>query len=163
MYNYTLQYKREIMNTFQIKDAVLDGYQKEKLTEERMDFLKTQANEQLEEIAQDKELYERFLKKVNAPDKVDNIILWILLMSNEDIVDDYIRKFKKDFREIIPVSDLADLLLYGIYLQKVKGIDLDGIDYLLEYEEDGMEEMDQYAFTNILLYIQKSKEVAIEF
>ena len=151
------------MHTFQIAEPVLDGYKNEKLTEERINFLITQANEQLDEISQNKEIYHSFLNKVNAPQKIDNIILWILLMSNEGIVDEYIDEFDKDFREIIPVGDLADLLLYSVHLKKVKNIELEGFDYLLEYEQDGIAEMDQYAFTNALLYIQKSKEVEIEF
>ncbi len=151
------------MHTFQIAEPVLDGYKNDKLTEERINFLITQANEQLDEISQNKEIYHSFLNKVNAPQKIDNIILWILLMSNEGIVDEYIDEFDKDFREIIPVGDLADLLLYSVHLKKVKNIELEGFDYLLEYEQDGIGEMDQYAFTNALLYIQKSKEVAIEF
>lgn len=61
------------------------------------------------------------------------------------------------------VSDLADLLLYIVYLKKVKNIELDGFDYLLTYKEEGMEEVDQYSFTNTFLYIQQSKEVKIEF
>ena len=40
---------------------------------------------------------------------------------------------------------------------------LDGFEYLLEYEEEGIHEADQFCFTNVLLYIQKSKEVQIEF
>jgi len=84
-------------------------------------------------------------------------------MSKEDIVEDYIDKFNKNFREIIPVSDLADLLLYSVHLKKVQNIELDGFDYLLNYEQEGIDEMDQYAFTNALLYIQKLKEVKIEF
>ena len=151
------------MLTFQLAEPVLEGYKNEKLTEERINFLTTQANEQLDEISQNKEIYDSFLNKVNAPQKIDNIILWILLMSNEGICWDYIEEFDKNFRDVIPVSDLADLLLYSVYLKKVKNIDLDGFDYLLEYQEDGMEEVDQFAFTNTFLYIQKSKEVAIEF
>ena len=151
------------MHTFQIAETVLDGYKNDKLTEERINFLITQANEQLDEISQNKEIYHSFLNKVNAPQKIDNIILWILLMSNEGIVDEYIDEFDKDFREIIPVGDLADLLLYSVHLKKVKNIELEGFDYLLEYEHEGIAEMDQYAFTNALLYIQKSKEVEIEF
>ena len=34
---------------------------------------------------------------------------------------------------------------------------------ILEYEHDGIEEVDQFAFTNVLLYVEKSKQVAIEF
>ena len=151
------------MNTFQVSESVLEGYKNEKLTEERINFLITQVNEQLNEISQNKEIYNSFLNEVNAPEKVDNIILWILLMSNEGICWEYIGEFDKDFRKIIPVSDLADLLLYIVYLKKIKNIELDGFDYLLEYKEDGMEEVDQFAFTNIFLYIQKSKEVQIEF
>jgi len=151
------------MNTFQIAESVLDGYKNEKLTEERINFLVAQANEQLDEISQNKEIYSSYLKQVNAPQKIDNIILWILLMSNERICCKYINEFDKDFRDIIPVGDLADLLLYSVYLKKVKDIELEGFDYLLEYKEDGIEEMDQYAFTNAFLYIQKSKEVQIEF
>ena len=151
------------MHTFQIAESVLDGYKNEKLSEDRINFLITQANEQLDEISQNKEIYSSFLNQVNAPQKIDNIILWILLMSNEGIVDEYIDEFDKDFREIIPVGDLADLLLYSVHLKKVKNIELEGFDYLLEYEHEGIVEMDQYAFTNALLYIQKSKEVEIEF
>ena len=50
-----------------------------------------------------------------------------------------------------------------LLLKKIKDIELDGFDYLLEYKEDGIEEVDQFAFTNAFLYIQKSKEVQIEF
>ena len=151
------------MHTFQIAESVLDAYKNYKLSDERINFLIAQANEQLSEIAQNTELYDSFLKKVNAPERIDNIILWILLMSNETIGSKYIREFKKDFRKFIPVSDLADLLLYAIHLKKLKNIELDGFDYLFEYEEEGIEVMDQYAFTNVLLYIQSSKEVQMEF
>lgn len=151
------------MDTFQIAESVLDGYKNDKLSEARINFLITQANEQLDEISQNKEIYNSFLNRVNAPKKIDNIILWILLMSNEEICCEYTSEFHKDFREIIPVSDLADLLFYIIHLKKVKNIELDGFDYLLEYEDEGIDEMDQYSFTNALLYIQKSKEVKIEF
>ena len=151
------------MHTFQIAESLLENFKNDKLSDVRINFLITQANEQLSEMAQNKELYDSFLNKVHAPERIDNIILWILLMSNEGIGSKYIREFKKDFRKFIPVSDLADLLLYAIHLKKVKNIELDGLDYLLEYEEEGIEVMDQYAFTNVLLYIQKSKEVTMEF
>lgn len=151
------------MHTMQIADKVLDGHRNDKLSEERINFLIAQANEQLDEMSQNKELYESFLDKVNAPQKIDKIILWILLMSNEGIVDDYIDEFGKNFREIIPVSDLADLLLYSVHLKKIKNIELDGFEFLLEYEQDGMEEVDQFAFTNVLLYVERSKEVKIAF
>jgi len=151
------------MHTTQIKESILADYKNDKLTDERMDFLIAQANEQLSEIAQNKEIYNDFLKKVNTPESIDNIILWMLLMSNEDICCDYIDEFDKGFREIIPVGDLADLLLYVLYLKKVKANELEGYEYLLKYQHPGIDEMDQFAFTNALLYIQKSKEVAIEF
>jgi len=151
------------MHTMQIAEAVLDGHRNEKLTEERIDFLITQANEQLDEIAGNKEIYERFLNKVNAPEKIDKVILWILLMSNEDIVEEYIDEFGKNFREIIPVSDLADLLIYAVHLKKVKDAALEGFDYLLEYDHPGIEEVDQFAFTNVLLYVERSKQVNIAF
>ena len=151
------------MHTYQIAKSVLDGYKNENLSEERIDFLITQANEQLDEISQKEEIYSSFLNKIKAPKKIDNIILWILLMSNETVCCDYMDAFKKGFRDIIPVSDLADLLLYVVHLKKVKNIELDGINYLLEYTEEGIEEVDQFSFTNTLLYIQKSKEVVMEF
>lgn len=151
------------MHTYQIANAVLDGYRNEKLTQERIEFLQAQANEQLEEISQNKEIYESFLQRINAPKKVDKIILWILLMSNERICEDYIDEFSKKFREIIPSSDLADLLIYAVHLKKVKNIELDGFSELLESQTEGIQEVDQYAFTNALLYIQKSKEVEMEF
>ena len=151
------------MHTFQIAESLLENFRNDKLSDVRINFLITQANEQLSEMAQNKELYDGFLAKVKAPERIDNIILWILLMSNEGIGSKYIREFKKDFRKFIPVSDLADLLLYTVHLKKVKNIELDGLDYLLEYEEEGIEVMDQYAFTNVLLYIQKSKECLMRF
>jgi len=151
------------MHTYQIAESVLNNYKNEKLSDERIHFLITQANEQLDEISQNKEIYNSFLDKVNAPEKIDNIILWILFMSNEDICEEYIDEFDKDFRDVIPVSDLADLLFYIVYLKKVKNIELDGLDYLLEYQHEGLNDVDQYSFTNALLYIQKSKEVQIEF
>lgn len=151
------------MHTFQIAKTVIEGYKNEKLTQERIDFLIAQANEQLEEIAKNEELYKNFLNEVEAPTKVDNIILWILLMSNESICEEYISEFGKNFREIIPVSDLADLLFYAIYLKNVKDTELDGFDYLVDCEEAGIEEVDQFCFTNVLLYIQQSKEVQMEF
>jgi hypothetical protein len=151
------------MHTLQIGESVLNDYKNNKLSEERINFLTTQANEQLDEISQNKEIYNRFLNKVNPPQNIDNIILWILLMSNEAICEEYISEFDKDFREIIPVSDLADLLVYIVHLKKVKNIELDGFDYLLEYQHEGIDEMDQYAFTNVLLFIQQSKEVQLEF
>jgi len=151
------------MHTFQIAELVLDNYKNDKLSEERINFLITQANEQLDEISQNREIYNSFLNKINSPQKVDNTILWILLMSNEGICCEYISEFDKDFREIIPISDLADLLVHIVHLKKVKNIELDGFDYLLESQAEGIEEVDQYAFTNALLYIQKSKEVAMEF
>ncbi|GIT99697.1 hypothetical protein TSL6_02040 [Sulfurovum sp. TSL6] len=151
------------MHTLQIAESVLDGYRNNKLTEERINFLIAQANEQLDEISQNEEIYHSFLNKVKAPQKIDNIILWILFMSNEDICEEYIDAFDKDFREIIPVSDLADLLVYVVHLKKIKNIELDGYDYLLEYKHDGIDEVDQYSFANVLLYIQRSKEIDIEF
>lgn len=151
------------MHTFQIAEPVLDAYKNDKLSQERIDFLITQVNDQLDEMSQNKELYDSFLKKVKAPQKIDKIILWILLMSNETICCDYNDAFGKKFRDIIPVSDLADLFLYSVHLKKVKNIELDGFEYLLEYEEEGIDIMDQYAFTNALLYIQRSKEVQIDF
>jgi hypothetical protein len=151
------------MHTLQIAESVLDDYRNNKLSEERINFLITQANEQLDEISQNKEIYNSFLNKISPPQKIDNIILWMLLMSNEAICDEYIDEFNKDFREIIPVSDLADLLAYIVHLKKIKNIELDGFDYLLEYQHEGIDEVDQYSFANVLLYIQKSKEIEIEF
>ena len=150
------------MHTYQIAESVLDGYKNEKLTDERINFLTAQVNEQLDEIAQNEELYKSFLNRVNAPQKIDKTILWILLMSNEGICDDYISECNKNYREIIPISDLADLLLYVIHLKKVQNMELEGFDHLVESEEAGIEEVDQYAFTNALLYIQKLKEKEVE-
>ena len=151
------------MHTYQIAESVLNDYKNDKLSDERINFLITQANEQLDEISQNKEIHDRFLDQVNAPEKIDNIILWILFMSNEAIGEEYIDAFDKDFRDVIPVSDLADLLFYIVYLKKVKNIELDGLDYLMEYQHEGLDDVDQYSFTNALLYIQKLKEVPLEF
>lgn len=151
------------MQTYQITEPVLDRYRNERLSEERISSLIAQANEQLEEIAQNQSLYERFIKEVDAPENIDKTILWMLLMSNEDIVEEYIDEFGKKYREIIPVSDLADLLVYVFHLKKLKDTELEGFDVLMEYDEQGMAEADQYAFTNILLHVQRTKEATIEF
>lgn len=151
------------MHTFQIAPTVLDNYRIGKLTDERINALIAQANEQLEEIAQNKAVYEKFLKEVDAPEKIDNIVLWMLLMSNEDIVEEYIDEFGKKYREMIPVSDLADLLVHAVHLKKLQNIDLEGFDYFLDYQDSGKDEMDQYAFMNVLLYTQRAKEAPMEF
>ncbi len=151
------------MNTFQIAAPALQGYKNTKLSDERIEILIKQANEQIEEIAQDKELYNDFLKQINAPQDVDNIILWVLFMSNENIRDAYIETFDKAFRDDMPISDLADLLIYIVYLKKVKNKELDGYAFLDEYEEGEIEEVDQFALTNAVIYIQKTKEAQIDF
>jgi hypothetical protein len=145
------------MNTYQIAPPVLEEYRSIILKDERVEFLKRQADEQLEEIAGNDEIYQRFLEKVNAPEKIDNVILWILLMSDESIVDEYIEEYDKDFTDMIPVCDLADLLFDTVYMKKNKDIELDGFDYLLGYNTPGMVEVDQHAVTNALAYIQKIK------
>ena len=151
------------MNTFQIAESALTLYKNDKLSDERIDFLVAQANEQMEEISQNKELYDSFLNKVNAPKKIDNIILWVLIMSNEELSSEYISEFDKDFNDIVPVSDLADLLFYIVYLKKVKNIELDGFDYISDYDDEDIKEVDTYTITNVLAYIQKSKEIEIQF
>jgi len=151
------------MNTFQIVESVLEEYRSQVLGVKRTDFLVAQANEQINEIAGNKALYEAFVTKVNAPEKVDNIILWILFMSDEDICCDYIKAFDKDFEDEIPLNDIADLLLEITYLKKVQKIELEGLDYLASYNKELMEEIDQHSVTNVLAYIQKSKQVEIEF
>jgi hypothetical protein len=151
------------MNTFEVTKSVLNAYKDDKLDETRINFLTTQAHEQLDEISQNKALYEKFSTKVNAPKKTDSLILWILFMSSEEICSDYIDEFDKDLMDIIPVSDLSDLLIYSVYLKKVKDIELYGFDYLSDYNGESIDEVDQFSFTNLFLYIQKSKEVAISF
>lgn len=44
------------MHTLQIAESILDGYKNEKLSEERINSLKTQANEQPDETSQNKEI-----------------------------------------------------------------------------------------------------------
>jgi len=151
------------VHTFQIANTVLTNYVNDKLTQERIDSLIAQASEQLTEIAKNEKIYSDFLKKVNAPKDIDTTILWILLMSNESICESYIEEYDKNFREIIPISDLADLLIHTVHLKKVQNIELKGFEYLLNYKSEGVDEVDQYAFTNALLYIQKSKEAEMEF
>lgn len=152
-----------MMHTYQIANSILQNYKNEKLSDERVNFLISQASEQLEEIAQNEELYNRFLEKANANAEIDSTILWMLIMSNETLCEEYIEECNKKFREIIPVSDLADLLVYFIYLKKIKNVETDGFELLLSQKTEGIDEFDQYAFTNVLLYVQKSKEVEMEF
>ncbi len=145
------------MNTYQITENVLVEYRDLMIKDERVAFLKSQADEQLEEIAGNEEVYKRLLEKVKAPEKIDNSILWMLFMSDEEIVEEYIEEFDKDFTDMIPVCDLADLLFYMVYAIKVKGESFEGFDYLLKYKTPGMIEADQHAVTNALAYIQKIK------
>jgi hypothetical protein len=84
-------------------------------------------------------------------------------MSNEDICCDYITLFNKDFVDRIPVSDLADLLLYITHLKKVKNIEVDGFDYLSDYQEEGIEEVDHYSVSNALMFIQQLKAQDMTF
>jgi len=151
------------MNTFQIAQTALEGYKNTKLSDERIDTLVKQAKVQIEEIAKNKELYNDFVSQVDAPNPVDDIILWVLFMSDEDIRDTYIETFNKDFRDDIPISDLGDLLIYLVYLKKVKDVELEGYAYLEDYEGGEIEDVDQFALTNAFLYIQKTKEVQIDF
>lgn len=151
------------MHTYQIADTVLDNYRKGKLGEERIRFLKEQVHEQMNELVQHEALYARFLQKIDLSEPINEVVLWMMIMMDEDRVDDYINACKKNFREIIPVSDLADLLLYAVHLKKVQNTTLEGFDYFLEFQHDGKDEVDQFCFMNVLLYVQKSKEVEMEF
>jgi len=145
------------MNTYEITENILVEYRDLMIKDERVAFLKAQADEQIEEIASNEEIYKQFLEKVGAPEKLDNMVLWIALMSDEDIVEEYIEAYDKDFDEMIPVCDLADMLFYMVYAMKVKGESFEGFDYLLTYKTPGMTEVDQHAVSNALAYIQKIK------
>jgi len=146
-----------MMNTYQITENVLVEYRDLMIKDDRVEFLKSQADEQLAEIATNEEMYNGLLEKVNAPKHVGNMVLWIALMSDEDIVDAYIEEFDKDFDDMIPICDLGDMLFYMVYAMKVKGETFEGFDYLLTYKTAGMIEVDQHAITNALAYIQKIK------
>lgn len=145
------------MNTYQITEKILTEYRDLMIKDDRVAFLKAQADEQIEELKGNAEVYQSFLEKVDAPKKVDNMVLWIALMSDEDIVEEYIEAYEKDFDEMIPVCDLGDMLFYMVYAMKVKGESFEGFDYLLEYKTPGMKEVDQHAVSNALAYIQKIK------
>lgn len=145
------------MNTYQITEKILEEYRDLMIKDDRVAFLKAQADEQIAEIASNEEIYNTFSQKVKAPENIDNMVLWILLMSDESIVEEYIEAFDKDFDEMIPVCDLADMLFYMVYAIKVKGEEFEGFDYLLTYKTPGMVEVDQHAVTNALAYIQKIK------
>ncbi|HHD84286.1 MAG TPA: hypothetical protein ENK93_05345, partial [Campylobacteraceae bacterium] len=121
------------MHTYEIKESVLESYKKSRLSDERINDLIRQADEQLGEISQNEALYNSFSEEVEAPAEIDNIILWMLFMSNEDICSDYISQCKKSFMDSIPGSDLAELLLYVVHRKKVEHIDIAGFDYLLQY------------------------------
>lgn len=150
------------MHTLQIAEEVLEDY-KGKVEAERYDFLIAQAKEQLEEIRGNEEIYNNYLEQVNVAGEVDDLVLWMLFMSNEDICSNYIREFKKDFFDMMPVNDLADLLFYIIYLKKCENTELDGIVYVLESTDPNMDEVDQASFLNVLSHIARSKEVPMAF
>lgn len=150
------------MHTIQIAPEVLEDY-KNKVGQERFDFLISQAKEQLEEISQNEEIYNSYLEKINIAGKVDNIVLWILFMSNAEICSDYISKFNKDFFDMVPENDLADLLFYTVYLKKCENNELNGIVYLVESNDNVVEDVDQSSFMNVLCHIQKQKTPQMEF
>lgn len=152
------------MNTYQVATKVLEGYKQERMSDERIEFLKNQAHKQLAEIAENEEVYKEFLAKVNAPENIDPIILWMLLMCDEPIVEKYIDVFnKRDYDEYIPVSDLADLLFHLVYLKKIQDIDTEGFDFLMEYKHPGKDEFDHYCVSNMLVFVEKLRQVEISF
>jgi len=150
------------MHTIQIAEEVLEEY-KIKVGQERFDFLLTQAKEQLEEIKADEEAYNSYLEQIHISGKIDDIVLWVLFFSNENICSDYISRFKKDFFDMVPENDLADLLFYTVYLKKCKNNELDGIVYLVESNEQAIDDVDQASFMNVLCHIQKQKEPEMDF
>jgi len=146
------------LHTEQISQTVLTNYIHDRLSSERIEMLTTQAKEQIEEIRTDQTLYEQFLQKTGAPKEIDTRVLWVAMMCDDDICSEYISRFKKPFADRIPVSDLADLIVYLIHTQKSKEDEIAGYDFLMAYEKGDIDDVDQYAFTNVLLYIQQSKE-----
>lgn len=150
------------MQTIQITEKTLNNHHND-FDQERLKFLIAQANEQIDEISQNKELYEDFCDQADVDEEIDKLVLWILFMSSDHICYDYNKNFDKGFEDKVPMNDLADLLIYIIYLKKIKDTELEGISYILESEYEGIEEVDQHAFTNVLYYVQKSKEAQMEF
>lgn len=150
------------MHTIQIADEVLEDY-KNIIGIERFEFLVEQAKDQLKEISQNGELYNSYLEKIKIAGKVDDLVLWILFFSNENICSDYIKQFKKDFFDMVPENDLADLFFYIVYLKKCKNNELDGIVYLVESNDKAIEDVDQSSFMNVLCHIQKQKQPEIDF
>lgn len=150
------------MHTIQIAEEVLEDYYN-KTGQERFDFLVEQANEQLAEIRANEAVYNRYLEQISIAGKVDDLVLWILFMSNEEICSNYISTFKKDFFDMVPENDLADLLFYTVYLKKCKNNEPHGIVYLVESNNSAVEDVDQSSFMNVLCHIQKQKEPQIEF
>lgn len=150
------------MHSIQIAPEVLEQYYN-KVGQERFELLAAQAKEQLKEIREDKEVYNNYLEQINTAGEVDDIVLWVLFMSNEDICLDYIKRFKKDFHKMVPDSDLADLLFYAVYLKKCKDNELDGIVYLIESNKEEIDDVDQANFMNILCHIQEQKAPKMDF
>lgn len=146
------------MHSYQITESTLEDYRANKLLDDRITFLLQQADEQLAEIRQNSDFYTGILDELEIDDTLNNPIMWMLFMSDEDIVDAYIDTFKKPFRSIIPVADLADILLYLIHLKKVNGEALAGTDLLFESTTEGLDEVDHYCFSNVLAYVQRKNE-----
>ena len=90
-------------------------------------------------------------------------MLWVLFMSHEDVCLDYNKTFKKEFHNMIPENDLADLYFYTVYLKKCQDNELDGIVYLVESDLDEIDDVDRANFMNILCHIQKQKEPQMDF
>lgn len=143
------------MDLFEVSPAVLEANYN-RMGHERIDFLVDQAKEQIKEISQDQETLDSYLKIVGLSEKVDDLVLWVILMSNDDVCFGYNKKFNKGFMDFIPMNDLSDLSLYLAY--KNKNEQINGIEKLIELDTGCAKEIDHHCVSSLLYYIQQEKQ-----
>ena len=149
------------MEVFGINTEVLDQHLKN-IGEDRINFLIDQAKEQLDEINSNEEIKKEFLKEIELEKEVDDLVLWILFMSNEEVVAKYIKEFKKDFFDFIPINDITDLCVY-LSVKYQAGENIEGIEELVEFEKETKREIEYNTITTLLMIVQEQKKMDMQF
>lgn len=150
------------MQIFEIAPEVLKGHV-QRMGQDRVNELVSQAKEQISEIATRPEVLESYLGQVGLEKRVDDLVVWILFMMDEDICDAYNEIFEKGFFKMIPLNDLSDLTIYVANLIKTENKNIDGVDNIINCNTGTSKEVDHHSVTNLLYYIQQEKQNQMQF
>ena len=77
---------------------------------------------QIDEILNDMDFFVECLIETNLTELFDEkdlskILVWIMFMSDKEIVKKYNTKFNKGFFNVCPYSDIRDLYMYIVYVE----------------------------------------------